>query len=175
MSVTELLLDNRTLEFKQHKGNSLDLNVSYRRENTWLHHEPILERELFRHIKNGNKTELMRTYVSFPEEKYGLLSKKSHLRSKKNLAVSSVTLATHAAIDGGLFRGIAYTLSGFHIQYIEELKDIDAVKDAELSGISLSDIATRLQFNDQSYFTKVFKKYTGTTPKQFRNNSGITL
>lgn len=33
---------------------------------------------------------------------------------------------------------------------------------------SLIDIAVSTGFEDQSYFTKVFKKYTGLTPKQFR-------
>ena len=33
---------------------------------------------------------------------------------------------------------------------------------------SLIDIAVATGFEDQSYFTKVFKKYTGLTPKQFR-------
>ncbi|WP_410512249.1 helix-turn-helix domain-containing protein [Paenibacillus sp. BR2-3] len=258
LSITELLLDTRTLEPMQDTDTGLDLNVSYRRENTWLHHEPMLERDLFQHIRNGNKAELLRTQASFSEEKFGTLSKKSHLRSKKNLAISSITLATRAAIDGGLFWEIAYTLSDFHIQHIEELKDIPAVDNAQLAalcdfadhvrdnrrarlsrtaalcqnyifnhlyeelsldklaevaglngsylsqlfkketgiavsdyiqrerieeakrlmeipGTTLSDIATRLHFNDQSYFTKVFKKYTGSTPRQFRNSRGITL
>lgn len=252
LSITELLLDARTPEAKQQPVGSPDLNVSFRRENIWLHHEPMQERELFRHIQNGNKAELLRTHATFSEEKYGLLSKKSHLRSKKNLAVASITLATRAAIDGGLFWEIAYTLSDFHIQHIEELRDVPAVENAvldalcdfadqvrdnrkaklsrtaaicqnyifnhlyeelsldklakvaglngsylsqlfkketgiavsdyiqrerieeakrlmEYSGVTLSDIATRLHFNDQSYFTKVFKKYTGTTPRQFRS------
>lgn len=37
--------------------------------------------------------------------------------------------------------------------------------------MSLADIGARLQFNDQSYFTKVFKKHTGMTPKQFRTQN----
>ncbi|MDQ0192053.1 AraC family transcriptional regulator [Paenibacillus wynnii] len=258
LSITDLLLDTRTLEPTPHTSDSLDLNVSYRRENTWLHHDPMLEKDMFRHIKNGNKAELLRVQASFTEEKFGLLSKKSHLRSKKNLAIASITLATRAAIEGGVFWEIAFTLSDFHIQHIEELKDIPAVDRAQLAalcdfadhvrdsrnsklsrtaalcqnyifnhlyeelsldklagvaglngsylsqlfkketgiaisdyiqrerieegkrlieahGITLSDIATRLHFNDQSYFTKVFKKYTGTTPKEYRNNRGITL
>lgn len=258
LSLSELLLDTRTLEHKQPPAGSFDLDVSYRRENTWLHHEPMLEKALFHHIKNGNKSELLRVQATFSEDNYGVLSKKSHLRNKKNLAISCITLATRAAIDGGLYWEISYTLSDFHIQHIEELKDIPAVDHAilnalcdfadhvkesrmaklsrtvalcqnyifnhlyeelsldklaevaglnrsylsllfkketgftisdfiqferiveakrliELPGISLSDIATRLHFNDQSYFTKVFKKYTGTTPKQFRRNWESTL
>lgn len=36
------------------------------------------------------------------------------------------------------------------------------------TNFSIIDIALSTGFEDQSYFTKVFKKYTGITPKQFR-------
>ena len=36
------------------------------------------------------------------------------------------------------------------------------------TDFSIIDIAVAVGFEDQSYFSKVFKKYTGTTPKQFR-------
>ncbi|OMD79924.1 MULTISPECIES: AraC family transcriptional regulator [Paenibacillus] len=258
LTLSELLLDSRILAYKQLPSGSLDLDISYRRENTWLHHEPMLEKNLFHYVKKGNKTELLRVQASFSEESYGLLSKRSQLRNKKNLAISCITLATRAAIDGGLYWEISYTLSDFHIQHIEELKDIPAVDHAVLNALcdfadhvkesrmaklsrtvalcqnyifnhlyeelsldrlaevaglnrsylsllfkketgftisdfiqlerieeakrlievpelSLSDIASRLHFNDQSYFTKVFKKYTGITPKQFRTNRENTL
>ncbi|GAA4463528.1 helix-turn-helix transcriptional regulator [Nemorincola caseinilytica] len=35
-------------------------------------------------------------------------------------------------------------------------------------GISVAEIAWQLNFSDNSYFTKFFKKYTGMTPEQFR-------
>lgn len=36
--------------------------------------------------------------------------------------------------------------------------------------ISISEIAYQLNFTDNSYFTKFFKKYTGVTPEEFRKN-----
>jgi YesN/AraC family two-component response regulator len=38
------------------------------------------------------------------------------------------------------------------------------------NSISISAIAKQCGFKDQSYFTKVFKKETGTSPKKYRNN-----
>ena len=37
------------------------------------------------------------------------------------------------------------------------------------TNYSIIDIAVAVGFEDQSYFTKVFKKFTGLTPKRFRN------
>lgn len=84
LSVTELLLAAGTLAEPLHPADdSPDLDLSYRREHTWLHHDPMQEREMFRHITNGDKAGLLRTHASFAEESYGRLSRKSQLRSKK--------------------------------------------------------------------------------------------
>nr|WP_235713497.1 AraC family transcriptional regulator [Bacillus mycoides] len=34
---------------------------------------------------------------------------------------------------------------------------------------SITEISTLLNFHDQSHFTKVLKKHTGISPKQFKN------
>ena len=38
-------------------------------------------------------------------------------------------------------------------------------------NLSVSEIAYRLNFNDNSYFTKFFKKYAGLTPEEFRKQT----
>ncbi|MDQ0233070.1 YesN/AraC family two-component response regulator [Metabacillus malikii] len=53
-------------------------------------------------------------------------------------------------------------------EYIQRTKIEEAKKLISFSDYSLSKIHTLLNFTDQSYFTKVFKKYTGYTPKQYR-------
>lgn len=55
-------------------------------------------------------------------------------------------------------------------KYIQREKIEEAKKLLILTDYSLADICSRLNFNDQSYFTKVFKKFTGVTPKQYRDN-----
>ena len=184
---------------------------------------------------------------------YGNLSKKDTLRSHKNLVITAITLATRAAIEGGLYPEIAYNLSDAYIQQIEELNKINSVnglledilvdftervakanrshytktillcqeyifnhlyEDLTLeslaeqfhispsylsnkfkdetgetlkyfiqrnkieeaknllvySDLNISEIYSVLNFYDQSYFIKVFKKFTGCTPKQYKNN-----
>ena len=41
------------------------------------------------------------------------------------------------------------------------------------AGTSISEIAYQLNFSDNSYFAKFFKKYTGTTPEDFRRSFRI--
>ncbi len=43
------------------------------------------------------------------------------------------------------------------------------------ADLNVSDISDRLNFADNSYFTKFFKKYTGLTPEQFRKTSFIQV
>ncbi|QKE71691.1 helix-turn-helix domain-containing protein [Arthrobacter citreus] len=55
-------------------------------------------------------------------------------------------------------------------EYIQRQRIEESKKLLQLTNYSISDIGTSLNFNDQSYFIKIFKKYTGLTPKQFRSN-----
>jgi YesN/AraC family two-component response regulator len=170
------------------------------------------------------------------------------------LAICGITVVTRAAMDGGLYSEMAYTLSDRFIQRIEDCRELEEVTAAlfnayfdftervrltreqrysrtvnlcrtyisdhiyeeitlqQLSGLTglhpnylsrlfkkevglqpsvymqrerieeakkllaftdqtLTDIWSRLNFNDQSYFTKSFKKFTGLTPRQFRQSS----
>ncbi len=52
--------------------------------------------------------------------------------------------------------------------YIQQTKIGEAKKLLAYSKTPISEICTLLNFNDQSYFTKVFKKVTGVTPMYFR-------
>lgn len=54
-------------------------------------------------------------------------------------------------------------------EYILKQKVEEAKKLLTRSDYSISEIYTWLNFHDQSHFTKVFKKHTGTTPKKYKN------
>lgn len=215
-----------------------------------LHHNPLIEKRLLTIVKEG-KLDMLKHFTQLGHENTGVLSKSSHIRSKKNLGIIGIALAARAAIDGGLYSEIAFSVSDLYIQRLEDLrtdKEIDQccleaffsliekvsqVKEsqhskivtlcknyiynhryskitheelAEHAGISpnylsvlfkkevgvpvneyiqqikieeakhmiqftstpLSEIGSLLNFTDQSYFTKIFKKHTGRTPKQYQ-------
>lgn len=52
--------------------------------------------------------------------------------------------------------------------YINNLRIIHACEYLRFSNYSMGQIAERCGFNDQNYFTKVFKKFLNTTPSQYR-------
>lgn len=52
LSDTDLLLAAPVQQSAVHTGDGPDLDLSYRRENEWLHHDPMLEREMFRFMLN---------------------------------------------------------------------------------------------------------------------------
>lgn len=59
-------------------------------------------------------------------------------------------------------------LTGYTVQTLHEMLKIDQAKNLlHIDGIKLSDIATRLGFQNQSYFSAVFKKNTGMSPKNW--------
>lgn len=234
-------------ESKDHK---LFKSITKREQPSAVHHDPLVEKKLLSIIREGRVEEL-KIFTQMDEESTGVLSKSSYIRSKKNVTIAGITLATRASIEGGLHPEIAFSLSDSYIQRLEDLKSIkeiehlageafftftekvrqvkedrfsititncknyiynnryeklthdDVANQAELShsylsilfkkevGISVSDyiqrvkideaknlieytntplseIGSLLNFSDQSYFTKVFKKHTGITPKQYK-------
>lgn len=60
-------------------------------------------------------------------------------------------------------------------EYIQRQKIDEAKKLLAFTDYAISEIAAWLNFNDQSYFIKVFKKYEGITPKHFRNNHLVQI
>lgn len=81
--------------------------------------------------------------AEFSYDGAGVLSKRSPIRSLKNLAICGIALGMRAAIEGGLYEEQAYMLSDLYIQQIEELHDIQTVK-AAMEG-ALLDFAERVE------------------------------
>lgn len=58
---------------------------------------------------------------------------------------------------------------------IQERVILEAKKLIHLSYKSMKQIAVELNFDDENYFSRYFKKHTGVTPSAFRNNVGISI
>lgn len=114
---------NSSLEYVVSKIETDSKNiVSENRQDFSFHHTPTRENNLLQCIREGNKEKLLQ-YIAIPEDgQYGILSD-SPLRNKKNFFICCVTIATRAAIDGGLEPELAYSLSDSYIQNMEYLYD----------------------------------------------------
>lgn len=231
---------------------AVESNLQSRRLEADFHMNHRLEQQIWHCVRDGDRDRLTELLNRIKPEGWGLLSKNSLIRNIKNQAIISVALATRAAVEGGLYPEIAYTMSDTFIQQIENTREANRIyflsnkylheltdrvrankQDAQTravaicknyifnhvferitvhtlaqsvqlhpvylshlfkketglplnryiqrekireaqkllvqSDLSVTEIAGLLQFNDQSYFTSIFKKLTGVTPKQYRN------
>jgi YSIRK-targeted surface antigen transcriptional regulator len=238
-------------ELPDHENELPAAAIKHPAYQTRSHHNLLAEKRIIDAVRSGQANELKLAIQEFPEELYGVLSKRSYLRSHKNIVIAAITLAARAAIEGGVDTEDALTLSDLYIQQLEDLLTIEEVKVMQIEALSkfaerveqvrnekyskailtclqyisnhlyenitldslaesshispnylstlfkkevgmsptmyiqhakvqeakkllmvsdysLIDICLYLSFHDQSHFTKVFKKHTGQTPRQYR-------
>nr|MCR5715549.1 PocR ligand-binding domain-containing protein [Lachnospiraceae bacterium] len=78
-------------------------------------------------------------------------------------------VAAYVHLNPSYFSTLFKQSSGSSFREYLNMVRIEASKHLlESTDYALIDIAVAVGFEDQSYFTKVFKKYTGLTPKQYR-------
>ena len=89
---------------------------------------------------------------------------------KKEISLTSAGAAVHMSPNyiSQLFKketGVTF------IHYITQLRMEDAIQLLTATQVPVVNIAMEVGFNDYFYFLKIFKKYTGKTPNQYRNES----
>jgi len=254
-SSTSLLADGMPMPEPAVEKKEPDAELSRRRRSGMLHTNLSHERVMLNYVRNGER-ERIRTFVTesiIAEDEFGVLAKRSRIRSEKNLMITGIALICRAAIEGGLHEEDAFTLSDFYIQLLEEKDTLQAINAlmtevlfdfvdrvsevrrghyspaiqdslheitnhlygditlerlAECTNLSpnylsslfkkevgrtiseyvqrerieeakrlltltdypIADIAAWLNFNDQSYFNKVFKKWNGIAPMAYRKS-----
>lgn len=92
-----------------------------------------------------------------------------HYRNKISLKTVADRLHTNPSYLSTLFKhetGMTFT---DYLNQVRIRKSCELLSDSKLS---LIDISIQSGFDDQSYFTKVFRRIKGTTPKDFRKSSG---
>ncbi|MDQ8734529.1 helix-turn-helix domain-containing protein [Paenibacillus sp. LHD-38] len=133
-------------------------------------------------IRSGDKTELMKMLAKTTnsDDQIGVLSKRSHLRSVKNLAICGIALSSNAALEGGLNEELAITLSDLHIQHIEELNELALVEAAVIRAIvDFADRVGQSRKNSSTKPVQVSKEYIylhlfeEMTLQQLSNVSGL--
>jgi len=77
-------------------------------------------------IENGDEKRLLAVLKEVDESQIGTLAK-DPLRHHKNVAIGNVTLASRAAIRGGVSVEEAFSMADIFIQQIEQMSDIEEI------------------------------------------------
>lgn len=96
------------------------------REEGRIHNPYDQEQREFSSIENGDLDQLKRSLEEDYIGEIGTLARNS-LRNAKNLGIVIITLASRAAIRGGLLVEVAYSLCDSYIQKVETLNDIPSI------------------------------------------------
>lgn len=121
-----------------------------------VHHNPYdQEMREFGSIENGDLIQLEKSLQEDYDGTIGTLAK-DPLRNLKNLSIVLVTLASRAAIRGGLSPEISFSLSDSYIQQIEECKDLALV----------APLAHKAEFQYAEMVHEIKEKQKGILKKQ---------
>lgn len=148
---TNCLNHDHTGKVKKHFNDILFEN----HENN-VHHNPYdQEMREFGSIENGDLIQLEKSLQEDYDGTIGTLAK-DPLRNLKNLGIVLVTLASRAAIRGGLSPEISFSLSDSYIQQIEECKDLALV----------APLAHKAEFQYAEMVHEIKEKQKGILKKQ---------
>lgn len=121
-----------------------------------VHHNPYdQEMREFGSIENGDLIQLEKSLQEDYDGTIGTLAK-DPLRNLKNLGIVLVTLASRAAIRGGLSPEISFSLGDSYIQQIEECKDLALV----------APLAHKAEFQYAEMVHEIKEKQKGILKKQ---------
>ena len=110
-------------EFEERLSQELFLH----QENVALHNPFEQELRELNSITNGNIEALEKSMSETYEGEIGILAK-DPLRSAKNVAIGNVTLASRAAIHGGMSVEKSFSLADSFIQQVEEIENIPEIE-----------------------------------------------
>ncbi len=111
------------------------------KEEGYINNSYEIERELVRYIETGNLVGIHKFINPSINVKVGTIAN-DNLRQWKNMIIVTTTLASRAAMKGGLTPSIAYQLSNIYMQQVERLSDLDAIQ--SLFGQVMKDYTNRV-------------------------------
>lgn len=102
-------------------------DIFYRQEHHGPHNPYEQELRELESIKNGDMDALKKSVAETYEGEIGILAK-DPLRHHKNIAIGNITLASRAAIRGGLQVEQSFSMADSLIQQVEELDNVPEVE-----------------------------------------------
>ncbi|WP_433921041.1 helix-turn-helix domain-containing protein [Paenibacillus taichungensis] len=97
------------------------------KESLYFNNSYEIENQMCSYVECGNEVGLRR-FLEQPFMTHEGITASDSLRQAKNIYIVTITLATRAAIRGGLDTEIAYQLSDLYIQQIEQLLSLESIQ-----------------------------------------------
>lgn len=156
-STTEQIIETNCLNHDHEGKVQKHFNdILFKNHENNIHHNPYdQEMREFGSIENGDLIQLEKSLQEDYDGTIGTLAK-DPLRNLKNLGIVLVTLASRAAIRGGLSPEISFSLSDSYIQQIEECKDLALV----------TPLAHKAEFQYAEMVHEIKEKQKGILKKQ---------
>lgn len=118
--------DAKIFESVTNIKKSISQEFFSRSENTNKHNSYEQELREMESIENGDERRLLAVMSEVDEREIGILAK-DLVRHHKNVAIGNVTLASRAAIRGGISAEASFSMADVFIQQIETMSDIDEI------------------------------------------------
>ena len=118
--------DKKTFESVSNIKKSISQEFFTRSENANKHNSYEQELREMESIENGDEQRLWKTLEEVNEDEIGHLAK-DLVRHHKNVAIGNITLASRAAIHGGVSVEASFSMADIFIQQIEDMTDIDEI------------------------------------------------
>lgn len=119
--------NKENLNIVAHMQKRLSEDVFFRQEYYGKHNPSEQELRELESIENGDEDALRRSISETYEGSIGILAK-TPLRHYKNVAIGNITLASRAAIRGGLSAENSFSMADSMIQQVEEINNIPEVE-----------------------------------------------
>jgi YSIRK-targeted surface antigen transcriptional regulator len=138
-----------------------------------IHATYAFEQYMWQCIREGKLEKLKRHLLKTGTHgSIGPIGNNDPVRQQKNTFICAVTLATRAAIEGGLSPESAYSLSDLYIQQVEAMKDVLPIM--TLSEMMLYDFTTRVSKQSfTSQYSKMVKDCCNYIDLHVREHLGV--
>ncbi|MGT2757585.1 helix-turn-helix domain-containing protein [Streptococcus ovuberis] len=158
LSFLELICNQRSVSFQmpaedapKQKALNIELSrlVTENREEAFIHNSYQFEKALHHALSKGNRTLVLKILTEAGQITNGIIADNT-LRQQKNTFIVAVTLATRAAIEGGLEIEHAYSLSDLYIQECERLESVEEIISlTSLMYLDFTERVSKSQFNQE--------------------------
>ena len=133
------------------------------------------DREAFRKAAEGMLVSALTARTAAqPEIKYGHVISRAEKYVRDNYCdpnISLISAARHVGMSAAHFSTVFSQATGrSFITYLTALRIERAKELLRTTGMRLSDIAMEIGYNEPNYFSHVFRKTVGVTPKEYRRD-----